>query len=44
MFEYVTAKKEMDKSEIKSKVITAVITLASTAGLFAVLYWAASGV
>jgi hypothetical protein len=44
MFEYVSEKKHLDKEEIKGKVLTAVITLASAAGLFAVLYWAASGV
>ena len=44
MFEYVNAKKVMDKEEIKGKVIAAVITLASAAGFFTVLYWATSGV
>ena len=42
MFEYVTPKKGFDKDEIKGKVITAVVTLAGAAGLFAVLYWAAA--
>ena len=44
MFEYVTEKR-VDKEEIKGRVITTVLTLASAAGLFTVLYyWVNSGV
>jgi hypothetical protein len=43
MFEYISDKKVLDKEEIKGKVITTVLTLASAAGLFTVLYWVASG-
>jgi len=42
MFEYVNEKKGLSRDEIKTKVITVVVTLASAAGLFAVLYWATS--
>lgn len=41
MFEYGSEKK-VDKEEIKGRVITVVITLASATGLFAILYWAAA--
>jgi len=41
MFEYVDPKKGFDKEELKTKVLTVVITLISAVGLFAVLYYAA---
>ena len=41
MFEYVSAKKERDPDAIKTKVITAILTLVGAAGIFAVLYYAA---
>jgi hypothetical protein len=44
MFEYVNPQKGFNKEELKGKVIAVVVTLASAAGLFTVLYWAASGV
>jgi len=43
MFEYVSEKKHINKEELRGRVITVVVTLASASGLFAVLYWAASG-
>ncbi len=42
MFEYVSGKKSVDKDEVKSRVLTVIITLVSASALFAVLYYAAS--
>jgi hypothetical protein len=42
MFEYINPKKEYDKEEVRSKVLTLIVTLVSAVGVFAVLYYAAS--
>jgi len=42
MFEYVNPKKGMDKEDVKTKLLTLIITVVAAAGLFAVLYYAAS--
>ena len=42
MFEYVSPKKGYDKEQIKNRVLTVIITLICAAGIFAVLYYAAS--
>lgn len=41
MFEYVSAKKQHDKDEIKGKVLTVLLTLVGAVALFAVLFYAA---
>ena len=42
MFEYVGEKKAMDKDEIRSRVLTVIVTIVSAGGIFALIYWAAS--
>ena len=40
MFEYVGPKKGLDKEQVKSRVLTVILTLVGAAGLFAALYYA----
>jgi hypothetical protein len=41
MFEYIEPQKP-DKETLKGRIITALVTVAFTAGLFAAIYWATS--